>query len=60
MERNYQNRNFYNYCIKEFDDEGNIENITFLSRSAISFVGVDGYNIIYTIVNFDFEIKESI
>lgn len=29
MERNYQNRNFYNYCIKEFDDEGNIENITF-------------------------------
>jgi hypothetical protein len=40
--------------------ESSIENINFLNRTPISYVGVDGYNIIWCSVNFSFEIKESI
>lgn len=40
--------------------DANIENIVFLGRSPVQYVGLDGYNIIFTIVNFSFELKESL
>lgn len=46
------------------DDEitipSNIEKIDFTNRSGVSYIPADGYNIIFTIANFNFEIRETL
>lgn len=52
-------KDFYNWDQLTLDS--NIENIIFTGRDAIEFLAAEeGYSILYTVVKFDFTLKESI